>query len=264
MINKYAKYFWIAEINFRNSFAYIFDVISSSIFIALIIFIFINLWSIVYGGRELVFGLTLPMMIWYLVFTEAMVTSSGKLITEIGAEVKSGEVANYLNKPYNYVVYKYAKSIGSTIFSFILIFAISAIVALLLVGPIEINLIHIPFMIIATLLGLTLYFAMSAFLGILAFWIEDSQAIEFVYSKLLFTIGGMLAPLAIWPPVIEQISLFLPFSLVAFYPAKLFVKFSFDSFIWVIGFGVIWGIVLFLATALLFRFMSKKLSINGG
>jgi len=258
------KYFWIAEINFRNSFAYFFDVISSAVFISVIIFIFINLWSFVYVGRELVFGLTLPMMIWYLVFTESMVTSSGKLITEIGEEVKSGEVANYLNKPYNYISYKYAKTIGSTIFSFIVTFCVAAIVTLIFVGPIDINPLHLPFIVITTLLGLSMYFMMAAFLGILAFWIEDARSLDFIYGKILFTIGGMLAPLAIWPAIVEQISLILPFSLVAFYPAQLFVKFDFLLFGWIILLGAIWVVVLFVLTMLLFKVLSKKLSINGG
>jgi ABC-2 type transport system permease protein len=258
------KYFWIAEINFRNSFAYLFDVVGSALFIAVIIFIFINLWTVVYGGRELIFGLTLPMMIWYLVFTESMVTSSGKLIVEIGEEVKSGEVANYLNKPYNYIVYKYAKTIGSTIFNFILTFIIAAIITMIFIGPIEINILHIPFIILATLLGLTIYFVMSALLGIISFWIEDSRSLEFIYAKLLFTIGGMLAPLAIWPDVITQISELLPFSLVAYYPAQLFVKFEFDFFIQILILNIIWIIGLFALTMVLFRILSKKLSINGG
>jgi ABC-2 type transport system permease protein len=258
------KYFWIAETNFRNSFAYVYDVIGSSLFIVLIIFIFINLWSIIYSGRDLVFGFTLSQMIWYLVFTESMVTSSGKLIIEIGEEVKSGEVANYLNKPYNYILYKYAKTIGSTIFSFILTFLIASIIVLLLIGPIPINPIAIPFIIITALMGLTIYFILSALFGIFAFWIEDSKAIEFVYSKIVFTIGGMLAPLAIWPSIIANISELLPFSLVAYYPAKLFVQFEFGFFLKIIGLGLFWLVLLFLITFGLFNFLSKKISINGG
>ena len=258
------KYFWIAQINFKTSLAYIFDIIGSSAFIAIIIFVFINLWSVIYADRTLVFGLTLPMMIWYLVFTETMVTSTGKLVQEIGEEVKKGEIANYLNKPYHYLAYKYSKTLGSTIFSFLITLAIAGTIAFIFVGPIQINPMHIPFIAIAALLGLAIYFIMSALLGIFAFWIEDAKAIEFIYSKILFTIGGMLAPLEIWPQFIADVSKLLPFSLTAYYPAKLFVAFSFDIFINVIILEIFWITVLVGITLLLFNIFSKKISINGG
>lgn len=223
------------------------------------------LWTTIFtiNGETIISGFTLPMMVWYLVLTESIVTAQGHLIEKIGDEVKTGEIANYLNKPYNYLFYKYFSILGETVTSFFLIFIVGGIVALILVGPINITIELIPIIAITTLFGLTLNFLFAFNLGILSFWLEESKALHFLYQKMVFVLGGMLVPLEIFPELIKEISLVLPFSYISYYPAKIFVQQNtlvlgaiIVQFIWII---LLLGIGLFL-----FNKLSKRLSINGG
>ena len=130
----FVKYWEVGKTSVVNSFVYVMDFFANAIFIALIIFIFTQLWQAVYsGGPGVIEGLTLPMMIWYLVMTESIVTSPGHIVEEIGYEIQSGQIAQSLNKPYNYFLFKYAMSMGKTWLRFIVTFSLGAIIAITVV-----------------------------------------------------------------------------------------------------------------------------------
>jgi len=260
------KYFFIAKTNLKNSFAYITDSVFSALFIALIIFIFSNIWGVIFraSASSEINGFTLPAMIWYMVITEAILTSQGKIIVEIGDEVIKGEIANHLNKPYNYLLYKYFSTIGSSLSTFLISVLVGGFVALIMVGPVQINPIIIPFITISCLLGVTLHFSLMSILGILALWVEDANPLDWLYQKLVLVIGGTLAPLEIFPSWLASISFILPFSAITYYPAKLFVQFGFDEFLRITIIQCGWIIASFIFAQLLYKVLSKRVSINGG
>ena len=260
------KYYHIAKINFKNSFVYLADSVASAFFVAFMIFIFTNIWKVVFSttGGELINGFSYPMMIWYLVLTESITVSQGKIITEIGGEMISGEIANYLNKPYNYILYKYASTIGASSATFILTLVIAGIAALLLVGPIEFDIVSLPFILIVSFLGITLHFTLMATLGIISLWLEDSRSLDFLYNKIVFVAGGMLVPLDIFPIWFSSICVLLPFSYAVYAPAMLLVKFSFARFIETVLLQLFWIIISFLFAGIIFKVLSKRVSINGG
>jgi len=79
------KYWESAKISFNNNLMYKADFLANSLFIGLIIFIFINLWKVVYStGSGAIEGFTINMMIWYFLLTESIVTSPGKVIEAFG------------------------------------------------------------------------------------------------------------------------------------------------------------------------------------
>jgi ABC-2 type transport system permease protein len=258
------KYICIARTNFINSLAYFQDTIWSSVFIALILFIFVNLWTVVYGSNLYIEGFTIAMMLWYLVMTESIVTSQSKVLEDIGDEIVTGNITNYLSKPYNYLIYKYAFSIGKSILKFFITFAAGGIVVYALLGPIHVSLWSIPLILLIAFLAITLNFIIMAFLGVFALWFEDSRSLAFVYSKIVFTVGGMLVPLEIFPKWLYTISISLPFSYVAYFPAKLFVDFNIGMFVNVLLMELFWITIFIIVTALAYKVCMRKVSINGG
>ena len=100
------KYIHIAKTNFINNLMYLRDIIWSSAFIAIILFIFVHLWRVIFGSNEYIAGFTIVMMLWYVVMTESIVTAQSKVMEDIGDEIITGSIANYLSKPYNYILYQ--------------------------------------------------------------------------------------------------------------------------------------------------------------
>jgi ABC-2 type transport system permease protein len=261
---EHTKYFWIARINLINSFVYVREMIAKSAFIGVIVFIFIQLWKAIYGPNNIIEGYTINMMLWYFVMAESIVTSQSRVLEEIGNDVISGNIANYLNKPYNYILYKFSESIGKAIVRFSLTFIIGAIVVGVLLGGISIGISSILLITVSVFLAITLHFCMMAFLGIFALWIEDPRALSFVYSKIIFTIGGMLIPLEIFPFWLQSISAKLPFSYIAYYPSKLFVNFSTELFLRTAILQLVWIAIITIVIVISYNIHIKKLTINGG
>jgi ABC-2 type transport system permease protein len=259
------KYVEVGKISLSNSLVYLMDFLAKSLFIGLIIFIFINLWKVVYGdSTSLIDGFTINMMVWYLVMTESIVTSQGKLLEEIGEEIRSGNIAQSLNKPYNFIVFKYASGFGNTFLRFIMTFTIGAIITLIFVGGINVQLVHLPLILLTVLFALTINFLMMALLGIFAFWLEDARALHFIYQKFVFVLGGMLLPLELFPQWLGDFSRVLPFSYVAYHPAKLWVMFNWSDFVNVIMNQLFWIVIFIITIALVYRICIEKISINGG
>ena len=237
----------------------------SSLFIGIILFIFIQLWTVVYGTEaEVIEGFTLGMMIWYLVLTESIVTSPGRLIEDIGAEVQSGTIAQHLLKPYHYLLFKYVTTMGSTVLRFVMTFIIGALLAFFFVGGIKVTLWSVPIIILSLFLALTLHYAFMAAIGVMAFWLEDAESLYLLYQKTIFVFGGMFMPLDIFPAWLESVSKALPFSYVAYYPAHLAVRFDVNEAISVVGMQIVWISVLSVIAWALYRFCVKRITINGG
>jgi len=258
------KYYYIGKINFVNSFVYVWDRVASSAFVGLIIFIFTQLWQIIYSEGQIISGFSIAMMLWYFVMTESIVTSLPSIVKRVGAEIKEGQIANYLNKPYNYLLYQYSTYLGKAVFNFFLTFLIGSIVVLPILGGIEFNFLNIPLIFLAVILAISLNFILMMFLGMFSFWFEESGSLRMIYNKIVFTLGGMLLPLEIFPQWLSKISKLLPFSYIAYYPAKLFVNFNFGLFWQVIRTQIFWIVIFSGLTLMMYKIGVRKVSINGG
>lgn len=260
----WTKYFHVGKINFLDSLMYFYDCFALSLFIAVIIFIFVSLWTVIFGTQGTIEGFTLSMMVWYLVMTESLVTSMGKVLEEIGEEVKTGEIAQRLTKPYRYVIFKYAHHLGKALPRFVTTFFLGGLVAYFFVGGFSFSLFSVPFVIVTVVFALTIHFLMMAILGLTALWIEDATGLYLVYQKIVFVAGGMLIPLEVFPPLLQKITVILPFSYIAYHPAKLFVQFSLENIKTVVGGQLIWMALLACLSGVVYQICVKRLSVNGG
>ena len=113
----------------------------------------------------------------------------------IDTEVRSGDVAYALARPYSYPLYHLASFWGETLVRLPMNALVGSIVALIAVGLPPVT----PLSVLATLLlttgAVTLKGSLEILVGLTAFWVEDTQPAEWIYSKLVITIGGLLLPL---------------------------------------------------------------------
>ena len=81
------------------------------------VFIFFNLWNYIYSNpEELINGYSKTQMIWYVVITEIIwsVVGGRRLCRKISEDVKSGNIAYMINKPYSYIGYAISSHLGET------------------------------------------------------------------------------------------------------------------------------------------------------
>ncbi len=258
------KYFAVFRTNFLNNLVYFSDTIISYIISGAYILIFVFLWSAVSKQGSDLAGYSLAAMIWYLGMTQVIRSAQGKVVHFVSGEINSGNISNYLNKPYSYIGYNLAYFLSDALIKLVSSLFWICIVILFYFGPPSMELKYFPFILLSILLGILINFFITLSIGFLAFWFEDATPYSWVYDKIIFVLGGMLLPLEILPNFLQTISKMLPTAFVMYFPAKLFVNFSWDLFLTSLSGQIIYLIFFIIISCLMFKLGCKKVSINGG
>jgi ABC-2 type transport system permease protein len=259
------KYLSIFSMQIINSIAYPGDFLGRSISIATFIFIFAGLWKATFAisNTSLINGLTFANMIWYMTMAETLELGRPRLNRTISEQVKNGEVAYILNKPYNFLLYHFSVGLGDGVVRMSLNLVVGGVVAFILAGP--------PpplsgwIMAFLTLVGAwILHFCMMALIGLAAFVVEETNSFELIYQKLVFILGGFLLPLDMFPAWLQKIAYALPFPYMMYAPARLFVKPEVDLFWQMLTGQAIWVAAFIALLAFVYKRSEKVLTVNGG
>lgn len=261
------KYTAVARINIQNSLAYAWDAFGGGIFTILIIFIFAQLWHTTFKAQHaaVIGGLTLVQTLWYFVWAELIQLSKFEVARTIEQEVKDGSLAYTLGRPYNYLLYHFFAGLGSVFIRMTFVLTFGAAVAWIEVGPLDTFRPEVmPAVLLITALAFVLDYCIMAGIGLLAFFFEDTSAFRLIYSKISFVLGGLLLPVDFLPGTIRTVARILPFNLVLYAPSKLFVAWDGTQFVQMLGLQFFWIAVMAALLRLLFRYGSRRVSINGG
>jgi ABC-2 type transport system permease protein len=236
------------------------------VFLAMVLFIFLQLWEATYRaqGTATIAGFTLPQMLWYLAITESIVLSRPRVNQAIDQEVRTGDVAYVLVRPYNYAGYRLAMYLGERLLRFVTTLAIGAALAAVYVGPVPLSLAGLGAALVALGVAMLIDFMGSFSVGLLAFWTEDTNSIALIYDRLVMLLGGMFLPLSVLPPVMARLADALPFSVLVFGPARLALGDPQASFPLILAKQAL-ALALFGAVALaLYRAALRRITVNGG
>ncbi len=199
--------------------------------------------------------------VWSLSFVQLVYQSSGHVFNEFQNDVKSGNIATQINKPYNFLYSKYAKLFISGIFKFI-IFSIATVIVLIPVfGVPDITFTMILAVIILCLLGVMLNILVECCIGMLAFWIEETGPVYQVFSRLAWLFNGTFVPVAILPEWMKIFSLIYPLG-IPFVVGRIFED-SFNT-VFIIVILLLWIILFFVINNLMFKNANKRIAIHGG
>lgn len=251
----------------QNSLAYTWDALSQGVFVIIFVFVFSQLWKTTFAlqNTTVINGLTLNMTIWYFVWAELVQLSKINPVSAMQNEVKDGTLAYTLGRPYNYVLYHFFMGLGSVAIRMLVILTLGSITAFLLAGPLySFRPITLPGLLLVTLLAFILDYCIVALIGLLAFFFEDVAAFRLIYSKTVFVLGGLLIPVDFLPDSIQGTARILPFNLVVYAPAKLFVKWETPQFFQIIVLQLVWISIMAAILALTYRYGARRVSINGG
>jgi ABC-2 type transport system permease protein len=259
------KYGSLFTIQLINSLAYPGELIGRSLMIIPFMWIFYQLWQVTFqaAGSSIINGMTLPMTLWYLMLAETIELSRPRLGATISEAVKDGSIAYILSKPYDFLLYHYATSMGETIFRAVFNALLGGAVVWWLVGspPTPLGWLLVTI----TVFGAwTLNFCIAAMIGLSAFVVEDVSAFQWIYQKFAFILGGLLIPLDFYPAWLQTVAKALPFSAMTYGPARLFVEPSAPAFLATFGLQLAWILALGLLLTFFYRRSLTYLTVNGG
>lgn len=258
------KYWLVAATSLQSNLAYSSSFLFGIVFYAFLIFIFTQLWGTIFGNGRTISGYSRDQMIWYCIITEMVMLSGSGIFQDLNTDIKGGNIAYLLNKPYNYIMYQFSNCMGLSAVKLVLNAMIGILIGLLFIGGLKsFNAVYLPFMVLSILLGIVLNFFLQATIGLTAFWLEENTAFFWVYQKLVLILGTFL-PVEFFPKWVQNITLSLPFSYVTYGPAKLFVDFSPEKCLNIILMQSLYLILIVLACFIVYRKGVKVLNVNGG
>lgn len=259
------KYLHVMLTTWRSRLAYFWDVVASSLFLAVILFVFVQLWRITLGGDgKAIEGFTLEKMIWYYVATETIVMSLIPIHRQIEREVREGDVAVRLNKPYSYLTFHFASTLAEGLFKSVLLIAIGSALTLWLVGPLAFDFSAVPALLVVYVVTMALNFAYSALIGLSAFWTEDVTGLFFVMDRAKWLLGGFLLPISLFPEPLKSWAQALPFHLMIYAPARLAVEFTWTGWLELLARQGALLLVLGGAASVIYALGVRRLNLNGG
>jgi ABC-2 type transport system permease protein len=231
-MKRITRYFWIASTAARSSLAYALETSSRVIFLTVILYVFMRLWTIVYSGgtADRLAGFTLPQMLWYLVVTESIALSAPRISGEVDQDVRTGRLAVQLIYPLSYVGAHLSRAMGQRVVRFAINLTMGAAIALFLVGPIPLTIRGLAMFLVILPAAFVLDFVGNFLVGLCAFWLESTTGLSILYQRMVQLLGGMLLPIDMYPEAVRPLLRVLPFASMIHAPGRMFVAPTFQLF----------------------------------
>ena len=260
------KYLAIAETTARSNLAYIGEVASRFVFLAVILYIFQRLWQVTYSqtGASQLGGYTLKEMVWYLTIAESIMMSAPRVAQLVDEDVRTGALAVQLVRPLSYPLYRLWSCLGERAVRYVSTLAVGAIISYLLVGPLDVSAGGLVLFALALPLAFVLDFLGNFAIGLFAFWLEDTSGLLLIYSRLTMILGGMLIPVQLFPEALQPMLFALPFVDVVYGPSRLFVHPSVDGFVHLLAHQTAYVVAASLLVAFIYKAALKRVFANGG
>lgn len=263
------KYFQVFKLTLEEYFIYRLNFVlwrfrNFISFLASLIF-----WLAVYGSKTSLLGYQKTQIITYVIgaaFLRGVVLSSRS--EDLAGQIRSGELNKLLLKPFKITGMWFARdladkslNIGFAVFEIVLA---TQILGLKLFVPSNAA-IYLVFSFL-TVLSLLLYFFISFFLSVLAFWTEDVWATRWLFGIIFLEfLAGAYFPIDILPAPITRVIYLTPFPYLIFFPLKVWLgQVPISNSVGVLANGLIWLIFFYLFSAFLWHKGVKKFGAYGG
>jgi ABC-2 type transport system permease protein len=194
-----------------------------AVFYALLLVVLTALWDKVAAERlrgTLASALPPGGLALYIGVTEWITLSAPAIHLRLEDDIRSGALEAHLLRPKTYLVQRIAETLGAMIVRLgvlgvtaLALLAVSgrawpapgALAALLILGP----------------LGATTGVLLYAIAGLSAFWARRTLPAMLIVQKAMFLLGGLVAPITLYPAWLSRLGAWSPFAAHLYWPAAL-------------------------------------------
>jgi len=263
-MKKMRKYLAVSQVAANSKLAYWQEMGARGLFFAVILFIFSQLWSSLLGSDRQLAGFTRQQLVWYLTITEVITLSGSSLLRQVEQDVKTGQIAYLLLRPASYVLYQVSYYAGEVLVAIGCNLLVGATVATLLVGMLPLTLTNVLGALALFLLGGLTQCLLLLSIALLSFFVEECRPFYWIYSKLVFTAGGLFIPLDLYPGLLKVVAKALPFQAIAYGPARMFVGGGIAEFVPLVVTAAVWAAALALLVNWQYSKGVQQVNVNGG
>lgn len=224
------------------------------------------LWTSVFHNQKIVFSYTIEKLITYIVLINILgAIVLGTRTSDVTNDILNGDIANYFLKPVSFFKFVLTKEIADKLINFL--FSLIEIFILLLAFQPKVffqtNL-GVYFVFALTLIiGGAISFFISLSLSFIAFWSNEVWAPRFIYTTIVTLIAGTFFPLDVLPKQIYNFLLFTPFPYLVYLPSKIFISGFSPTLIFPLFISIVWCIILYKLTIIIWKSGIKNYSAYG-
>jgi len=261
------KYLSVAKISVTERFHHSSNLIGRAVVVIFRIWIFATLYRATYKtvGATMINGIDVAGVVWMLALTQLFRQSAWPSVSSlIDEEVKSGSLAYSINRPYSYEMFHFASYAGRVLPNLLINVLSATLAAYFFVGPLHLTMASIMAGSILLAMSYVLDFLFNFSIGMLAFWVEDTSAFQWIYFKGQLIFGGLILPLSLFPSSLRDVAEKLPFAAMYYSAARLLVKFDAGLFERYLLTQCVWIAVAMTIAIVLFRKGVRNVELNGG
>ena len=260
----FRKYTTAGLVSMRNRLAYPAAFAGSLLTYGLFVFVFSRIWAAVYSGRAGIAGYDRPMMVWYFIVAEISVFGFGRFYYSLAEDMKSGQVAYLLTRPYGFTAYHFAQALGPALADCLVLAAEGVLLGRLLGGPVPVtSMYQAAALILSLLLAGCLQFFLQFSIAMTAFWIEENAAVFWIFQKFALVVGTFL-PLEFLPKAVESAAKWTPFPYLSWAPARIAVAWEPGEGLRLLALQAAWTAAAALLCRGVFAAGRGKITVNGG
>lgn len=230
------------------------------------------IWKAVYAsnGGGSVSGFDMPQMIVYLVLiylSNSMIASDVSYV--IGEEVRDGAISMRMLKPVSYNSTFLFQEIGNKLFTeFILavplIFAVE-VIRTAFSGTLQFDFLRFLLFLFSIATAYLLNFFLNVNFGFVAFATKNLWGVNLVKNAIIGFLSGAIIPLSFLPAPLEQVFLLLPFASLNYTPVMIYMgKYTGAELLYFLGLQIFWMLAFWGLSKLLWKVVSRHLSVQGG
>jgi len=267
------KYLHIINIGMQNNLAYRVNFLARALFGLIPLLAMLYLWRTIYEGKGgsdgLIGGYTLAEMISYYLIVQIVdaLTAVNEDDWAIAADIKDGNISQFLLKPVDYLWYRLCLFISGRI-TYLGVAAIPLGLFILwfhtyFVLPSSGT--QFGFFAVSIILTGLLQFFTSYAMAMLAFWVLEVSTFIFILFAFEYLASGHLFPLDILPAWLQQAMFYTPFPYQLYFPVSIYMGKSTGTALWLgLLMQCLWVLAAYSAARLAWTRGIRKYSAVGG
>ncbi len=235
-------------------------------------FVMFYLWRAVFAsnGGDAFLGFSMTDMVIYLFLsntTSQLIFSS--VSNEIGEEIRDGSISMRLLKPVNTDLSYMFTELG-TVFMKLVVLLIPMILGLEIyrycaTGNVMFNVGNFLLYLFSAVLAYIISFRVNLCFGFIAFYVKNLWGIGILKNSIIGFLSGSLIPLAFMPDGLRVCLEYMPFASMSYTPVMIYMgKYGTYEIIFRLGLQIVWSVLLYGLSKLIWLGAIKRLCVQGG
>lgn len=244
------KYFAWAKTGVKNTLVYSSDFFLWGFNELLDTLVFLFIWMIIYGERNVIGGFTLSETITYLIgvgFIADIIAS--QMIDRVEKDVQDGKLSSFLIRPMDYFFIRFFGSFSNKPLNISVRAIVYLSVALFFQNKIivNLNLVQLFLAVVSISLAVIINALFDFLIGCVSFWTITTAGLGGLSRTVKSIFSGGYAPISFFPQWFQSIANFLPFIYTRYFPMLIYLnKITIIESIRGIGIQLVWIVVLFI------------------